>query len=407
MLVLTSPSNNQPFQRNQQNYAKVTFVGISNETLSIVATPIKSGKATLLDHIQPDSANNFKSTLTLQAGDYNIVVSNSKDIITLTLNVGDIFAIMGHSFTEANGFGYVQDERVICPDSFFSPMVDSTLYQNCGFVPMKSLSLETAKNYENADSVNFSKTRGIWGKLGDMLVERYNCPVCFYNGGFGGTTIEQWALSAENKSFQHSFADWSKRMPIVKFMNILKYIVPRTGLRGVISIHGDNDIAQKPSANQVADWYKTIIEVCRKESGFNNLHFVLSPSAYTSEFAQNVIDGTLKATQENKNVMLGAEIYKYPVEYRMSANDFHLSPTGDTKAAQDFASILGTESYLLNTIPVVVGEDEQVINVTSNIAPTIQNTLTFKYSKYVFAGLVFLAFTIAVWLIKAFSTSKP
>lgn len=405
MLVLTSPTNNQPFQRNQQNYAKVTFVGSSNETLSIVATPIKSGKSTVLDYVQPDSNNNFRGTLKLEAGDYNIVVSNQKDSISLKINVGEIFGIIGHSFSEGYGFGYVQDERVICPDSFLHPMVDISLYQNCGFVPMKSLSLETIKHYENVESVNYSKTRGVWGKLGDLLVQKYNCPVAFLHAGFGGTTIEQLALSAEFKSFDHSFADWTKRMPIIKFMNILKYIVPRTGLRGVLSIHGDNDKAN-PFADKIAGWYKTIFEVSRKESGFSNLHFTLGVSVSGLPETQGIIDGTIRATQENKNVILGPEIYKYPVEYRMSKDDLHLSPTGDTKAAQDFASILGTESYLLNTIPVVVAEDEQVINVTSNLAPTIQNTLTFKYSKYVFLGLVFLVFVIAAWLIKAFSTSK-
>lgn len=408
MLQITSPDNDHVFQRNLQNTAKVTFTGKADAVLSIIATPITKGVQVIEHNIKPDSFNNFSKTLTLTAGDYEVSISSTTEIQKINVHVGVVFVVMGHSFSEGNGSSFVTSDRVICPDSFLSPMTDTSLYQSTGFMKMKNVSLDTIKNYENVEQVNYSKSRGIWGRMADKLVELYDVPVCIVNCGFGGTTIEQWALSAQNQYFEHGFADYSKRMPIIKFLNALKYLIPRTGCQGVLCIHGDNDIAQKPTAQQIADWYKIIIDTSRNESGFKNLNFVLATSAYESPYSEPIIEGTRLAIQQNTNVLPGPAIYQYSTEFRLSANDFHLNTAGEAKAAQDFAKILGTGDYLLNAIPVTIEPKEdktEVINITSNATPTVQNTIKDNSKYFLYGGLALLS-VLLIWLVSLIPSRK-
>lgn len=409
MLQITSPLNFQVLQRNLQNTAKVTFTGKSDAELSIIATPIKSGAQVIEHNVKPDANNNFSKTLTLTGGDYEVSISSTTEIEKIWVGIGDIFVVMGHSFAEGNGSQFVNSDRVICTDSFLAPMTDTSLYQNTGFLKMKNVSIDTVKNYENTEQVNYSKTRGIWGRMADQLADIYNVPICIVNCAFGGTTIEQWALSAQNQYFSHSFADYSKRMPIIKFMNTLKYLIPRTGCKGVLCIHGDNDIAQHPTAQQIADWYKIIIDTARNESGYKNLNFVLATSAYDSPNSAQIIEGTRLAIQQNANVIAGPAIDQYSTEFRLSANDFHLNTAGEAKAAADFAKIVGTGEYLVNAIPVTIEpkEDEktEVINITSNATPTVQNTIKDNSKYFLYGGLALLS-VLLIWLVSLIPSRK-
>jgi hypothetical protein len=98
--------------------------------------------------------------------------------------------------------------------------------------------------------------------------------------GFGGSTLQQWELSAKNQPFVGTFVDSSRRIPIIKFLNVLKYIVPQTGIKAVLSIHGDNDVDLTNSADGIAQHYRVIIDTARKESGISNLQFILASICY-------------------------------------------------------------------------------------------------------------------------------
>lgn len=405
MLQITSPINEQIFQRSQQNTAKVTFTGKSDAVLSIIATPKTTGIQVIENNIKPDAFDNFSKTIVLTGGDYEVSISTSTEIQKINVNVGEIFVIIGHSFGEGIGYQYVTNDRVICPSSLLSPMTDKEPFEKAEFIKMKDLTFDKLQYSEGTDQKNYNKTRGIWGRMAQNLVEVYNVPVCVYNCCFGGTTIHQLALSAQNQPFQHGFADWTKRMPFVKFINCLKYLVSRTGCRGVLCIHGENDVAEQPTAQQIADWYKIIFDTTRSESGYSNLNFCLARSVLISK---NIQDGTTLAIASSQNVSSGPIVDQSPLEYRISATDFHPSTAGEAKIAQDFAKILGTGDYLLNAIPVTIEPKQnktEVINISSNITPTVQNTIKDNSKYFLYGGLALLS-VFLIWLVSLIPSRK-
>ncbi|PAC29232.1 SGNH/GDSL hydrolase family protein [Flectobacillus sp. BAB-3569] len=374
-MKLISPVNKQPFQRNVQDKATILVEGLiekGNKQVTLSAIPLKGGISKTLTTTVENA--NFSIPFTLTKGYYTLSVSNDSESLSVIVAIGDIFGIKGHSFTEGLGTKFCKDERVIIPASRFEDITDTTLYQKTGFISMTEFSASTATDYTSVeDHINFAINRGIWGRLGDLLVAQNDCPVAFYNAGFGGSTLEQWAKSARFESFEHSFVNSSKRMPIIKLLNTLKFLVPRTGIRGILSIHGDNDKFVTNDPNVIADEYKTIIETARSESNLPNLHFVLAPSVTDYQEHLGIIDGTIKAVVEGTNISIGPDIYLYDNSLRLE-DRLHLNEKGEQKAAEDFAKVLGS-TYLTKAQPFTINNS---LNEPTNLVVSSSSTLDEK-----------------------------
>lgn len=367
-MKITSPKNKQPFQRDFTNNATIALEGLienGNKSLKIIATPINGGVA--YEKTVTSKTNEFLTYIRLQKGLYELDISNNKENTSIIVAIGDIYTIIGHSFTAGWGSNYCKDERVIIPASCFKDMTNPDYYKNTEFISLKDFSESTATDYMNVkDDIEFWQKRGIWGKLGDLLAAKNNCPVAFINAGFGGSTLQQWELSAKNQPFAGTFVDSSRRMPIIKFLNTLKYIIPQTGIKGVLCIHGDNDVDLTNSADVIAQHYKTIFETARKESDISNLQFMIAPSVTNFENRKFIIDGTLQAIEQNQNVTKGPDIYKYGNEYRLE-DKIHLNQDGETKAAEDFAALLvqtTNEPFTLyNEVNMPAAKERSMLNM--------------------------------------------
>lgn len=351
-MKIISPKNKQPFQRDITDNATIALKGSienGNKTLKITAKPINGGVA--FEKKVTSTTTEFLTYIRLEKGFYDVSISNDRENASIVIAAGDIYTIIGHSFTVGWGANYCKDERVIIPASSFKDMTNPDYYTDTAFISLKDFSESTATDYLNVkDDIEFWQKRGIWGKLGDLLASKNNCPVAFINAGFGGSTLKQWELSALKQPFAHSFVDSSRRMPIIKLLNVLKYIIPQTGIKAVLSIHGDNDMALTNSADEIAQHYKTIIDTARLESNLPNLPFMLAPSATDVDNHKGIVDGTFMAIEQNQNVVKGPDIYKYGNEYRLE-DKLHLNLEGETKAAEDFAELLvhsANEPFSLN-----------------------------------------------------------
>ncbi|MDI9872724.1 MULTISPECIES: sialate O-acetylesterase [Flectobacillus] len=367
-MKIISPKNKQPFQRDNTDNATIALNGIienGNKTLKIIATPINGGVA--YEKKVTSTTNEFLTYIRLEKGLYEIKISNNKENASIIIAVGDIYTIIGHSFTVGWGANYCKDERVIIPASSFKDMTNQYYYTDTAFISLKDFSESTATDYLNIkDDIEFWQKRGIWGKLGDLLASKNNCPVAFINAGFGGSTLKQWELSALKQPFAHSFVDSSRRMPIIKLLNVLKYIIPQTGIKRILCIHGDNDMALTNSADEIAQHYKTIIDTARLESNLPNLPFMLATSATDVDNHKGIVDGTLMAIEQNQNVVKGPDIYKYGNEYRLE-DKLHLNLEGETKAAEDFAELLvhsTNEPFSLNRdIKMPIVKEKSLLNM--------------------------------------------
>lgn len=382
-MKIISPKNKQPFQRDTTDNATIALKGIienGNKTLKIIATPINGGVA--FEKKVTSQTNEFLTYIRLEKGLYEVKISNNKENASIIIAVGDIYTIIGHSFTGGWGSNYCTDERVIITASCFNKdMTNPDFYKNTGFISMKDFSEHTATEFQNVeDEIVFWQKRGIWGKLGDILAKKNDCPIAFINAGFGGSTLQQWELSAKNQPFAGTFVDSSRRMPIIKFLNVLKYIVPQTGIKAVLSIHGDNDVDLTNSADVIAQHYRVIIDTARKESGFSNLQFMLAPSVTNFENRKFIIDGTLLALEQNPNTLKGPDIYKYGNEYRLE-DKIHLNLEGETKAAEDFAELF-------------VHSTNEPFTVNRDIKMPIVKEMSFlnMFLLFILAPIIFIVF---------------
>lgn len=359
-MKIISPKNKQVFQRDNEGLAPVRVQIETTEQVNII---VKKGDEVVktLSNLQPQNGKVIGS-ISLSSGLYVVELQTQTDKKTIRFGVGEVFAIYGHSFTEGFNSEQSLDENIIIPDNLFSPMEQADLYQNTGYISLKDISKYTLKTYESQEQIDYAQKTGIWSWLGNILVKTYQCPIMFLNGGFGGSTLEQGYNVINKIPFGGGFVNYEKRMPIVKLENMLKYIVPETGIRSVICIHGDNDKSQKYPQSDVYKFWASNIANFR--SIVTNLNFVICPSITELEKqeSKDVLNATLQVIAEIEGVTKGSDIYKFDNNFR-KADQLHLSYLGEQRAAQEIASVVGTKEYLLNfkpTIPVYLPALEKV-----------------------------------------------
>lgn len=382
MIQILTPTNKQPFQRNNNNLATIEVTGKTDNTgiLKITANPNKGG--TFLQVETQIVQGTFAQKITLQAGYYYLETEANSEKKGVFCAIGEVFMIIGHSFTEDYGTIAADDERIIMPDSLFHPMWEKSPYQNSGFISMKDFSLSNVKTFEHEYQVLSTIKQGIWAKLGNELIKKFDVPVCFLNAGFGGSNLEHWYKAMYGIPFEHPFIQYSKGMPYSKAKNILNTIVPKTGIRAVICIHGDND-NNHPDKALIADYYQKIISKFRTDSGIPNLPFVLSLSATNLPAWQGLIDGALLALKTIPYTTQGAEIYKFDNALR-NDDKLHLNPLGETETARQLSEIIGTKEFLIKNPPFTVNNSNQ---------PTQKNTML----EYLKTAIIFLSVASAIY----------
>jgi hypothetical protein len=373
MLNIQYPKNKQVHQRDNNGIAKVPFQIQADTEVTIT---IKDLKGNIVKSVKKSPANNLvKGYLLLSSGMYNADIqtqTGSKQ--TVLFGVGVVLATFGHSFTGAFATSFADDDRIIMPDQLFYPMYDESLYKDTGYISMKDASKETLKNYENNEEVEITINEGIWGRFASKLVKRFDCPVMLLNAGFGGSNLQVAYNVMNGIPFEHPFINYSKGMPVIKLVNFLKFVVPRTGIQACIIIHGDND-KPTPDKNLIAKWYKDILEKFRII--VPNLNFVLCPSVTGWQEDPKffgIIEGTLQTIAEEKNVIKGADIYQYDDTYR-KPDRLHLSARGEERAAEELAEIIGTKAFLEKAPPTLA------IEQTSLEAQTTVKELSINTAK--------------------------
>ena len=273
-------------QRNANNEGAITIVGKSDkkfQSAKIKFNSSLSGVSTdwLALSIDPVT-NEFKGKFTLKAGGYypQIQLFNDSKVYTDTLltwnvKVGEVFAVIGHSLAEGQTPYTIEN---------FDPTWASVL------------------NYSSGNVNNF------WGRLAEKLKVKLNVPVRIYNTGIGGSTSEQWGLSAMGLPLQHPFFDWKGRYPFYLYEKRLVNEISKVGLRGILVIHGENDGLL--SENTIVESTKMYIQKTRDLLDAPQLTFSIAKSntGGTSEPIMKVKSAQKRILAEIKNTVVGADL---------------------------------------------------------------------------------------------------
>lgn len=297
-------------QRNSSNEGAITIVGKSDkkfQSAKIKFNSSLSGVSTDWLALSVDPATNeFKGKFTLKAGGYypQIQLFNDSKVYTDTLltwnvNVGEVFAVIGHSLAEGQTPYTIEN---------YDPTWASVL------------------NYSSGNVNNF------WGRLAEKLKVKLNIPVRIYNTGIGGSTSEQWGLSAMGLPFQHPFFDWKGRYPFYLYEKRLVNEISKTGLRGILVIHGENDGLL--SENTIVESTKMYIQKTRDLLDAPQLTFSIAKSntGGTAEPIMKVKSAQKRILSEIKNTVVGADLETLTGEkYRWDG--IHFNSAGLEQAA--------------------------------------------------------------------------
>ena len=248
------------FQRNNTNLGYVNVYGNVSQDCDrvegrLVARVSGQGVTTpwtVIDDKVDGQA--FSGKIQNQGGWYRLEVRGIKNETTLfsssveRVGIGEVFLIAGQS--NAQGYGTSPNARSASDDrvNAYLPGYHDThgtdQYRNLPQDYLSDLSFGKVEAGRGIGPTGY--TAYCYGELGDMLVNRLNVPVLFFNAAFSGSSTRNWIQSAQgirtfNEHPLFSTVELLDGAPYRAFKITLQSINTLTGFRSVLWHQGEYD----------------------------------------------------------------------------------------------------------------------------------------------------------------------
>lgn len=311
-ITISYPLERTVFQRDKNNFANVTISGNFTDVIDRIEVQfraIQGGHTSDWITIQQNPQGGyFQGSVNWSGGWYELEVRGFFEhnyigsAYLSRVGIGEVFIIAGQSNAQGlYGLGgvHTNDDRVNCVNEFNVVMSYGELSQ---------------PRFSHMDQNSTVGPRGqsswYWGKLGEMLCQRLNVPVLFYNAGWEGTTSTNWKESTTgNTKSPYVDAWYQDRMPYGNMMAIFTSYLPVTGVRGVLWHQGESDNRFIISTQTHFDNLRAVIDKSRQDSG-HNLSWVVARASYDQNrggTAQRIIDAQNQVVNNISNVFYGPE----------------------------------------------------------------------------------------------------
>ncbi|OZI08318.1 hypothetical protein BWI93_09960 [Siphonobacter sp. BAB-5385] len=402
-ISVSFPVTRTVIQRDNANQADLYITGKISQAVSAVQARLvprsgEGGTATNWQTIQNNPQNGvFSGALKGSGGRYDLEIRGVQGQTQVgsiakveKVGIGEVFLVVGHSNAQG-GDGYSPsipyeesnqvfrdqvntiDFRETSPNwnaywyqtasaDLLPPLAPSQLCEQCGMAP--------------------GAPRWFWGRLGEMLVQRLQVPVLFYNAAIGGTNIELTYKAAYNIPFQHGFINYNLRHPYINIRNTLKKYVPQSGIRAILSGHGVND--RSSVGKSFEDDYIKLIAKTREEVGEGRLAWLVAQDCWiggkcygrynpgdADNSSEHITRAQLNLVATVSDVYAGPDLNTIESDGRM--DNLHFNQNGQKRAAEGWVSAI-TEpqkniSFLTKSTPVMakapVSATPDPVNVTS------------------------------------------
>ncbi|WP_232325978.1 DUF11 domain-containing protein [Spirosoma montaniterrae] len=390
-------------QRDNSNQASVQVAGSYAQPLDavevrFVARVAGQGTTTNWRLLQANPVNGqFNGIVPVSGGWYQINVrglKNGQVVATDSLDrfgVGEVFAIVGHSNAQGsscfvNGVdqcptmaGATDDRVIAVPFNFPSPEIDQ--YFNTAN-PRFLAGLDFRKLQTGATISPFASVPWLWGRMGDLLVQRINVPVLFYNAGFGGTNMEYNYKAAYDIPFDHSFVRYPIRMPWANVRNLMGLYVPATGIRAMLLQHGENDRGN--STTDILTHHYGVIDKSRTEFNKPNLAWIVALSSFVGGPFENVRSAQSQViNRANYRTFQGPDLDNI-TSLAERPDGIHYSPSGQARAGELWANAI--TNSMLQSITPYLAQPQPLVSLTCASGNQLTLTQPGGYSEYIWTN---------------------
>uniref|UniRef100_UPI003594278D sialate O-acetylesterase n=1 Tax=Persicitalea sp. TaxID=3100273 RepID=UPI003594278D len=311
-IKITSPTDRAIYQRDITGQTTISISGTYSQPIDkfeVRAVAVIPGQgqntpwSTLQDKV---SGGVFQGTLRLQGGWYTIEVRGlqngevvGRDVVS-RMGVGEVFLISGQS----NAQGLFESPGPAANDD----RVNYIVYDNT----VNSLFDPPAPTFAHLESnVTIGprgKTAWCWGILGDLLVRKLNVPVLFINTAWEGTSVRNWAESAEGKIARSPYGfNYPAQMPYGNLLISTQHYVHQLGVRAILWMQGEADnYPANTSAQSYSYDMQFLINKLNSDTG-KRINWVISRTSRNvngtgqSTTNQNIINGQNAVLNTNFN----------------------------------------------------------------------------------------------------------
>lgn len=317
-IKITYPESRAIFQRENDNTSTIYLSGSLYQPTDSVQARVQveeTGQGLSSDWItiqRNGQGGIFQGALKAKGGWYRLEVQSfaggkviGSDVVR-KVGIGEVFIITGQSNAQGfQNYGAVgaTDDRVNC-----------VTYNNS---TANSLNDPPVPSFQQLSANSLIGPRGqsawCWGVLGDLLVKQYNVPVLFINTAWAGTTIKNWAESANGKITKNIFAmgtaneNFPAGMPYSNLVIALRYYCSLQGLRAVLWQQGETDnIPLNSTRKEYGDAMQFIVNKTRADTD-RYPAWVLARSSYNlGKVSQDIIQAQNDVINTyNNNVFAG------------------------------------------------------------------------------------------------------
>ncbi len=304
------PTSRIVFQRSNANAASFVVSGTYQKSIpdqieaSLVPLWAGQGNATGWQVVEKAPVGGvFSGTIKGDGGWYKLkvrVIRNGKAVDSTEVDrvgIGEVFLIAGQSNARGlqnYGAPTANDDRVNCFN-----------YLNASFEPNELP--EPSFSHLNSDSyiAPYGFSAWAWGALGDMLVNRLNVPVLFYNVALEGTTSRAWRESAFGSAWNpYTGGFYVNQLPYSQLRVVLRQFTSLTGMRAVLWHQGESDTQFNLSEPEIISNLQQVIGQSRNDAG-QNISWVVSKVSYNAYSSSSVINAQSTVIHTTPNVFEG------------------------------------------------------------------------------------------------------
>ncbi|GAB2562080.1 T9SS type A sorting domain-containing protein [Spirosoma aerophilum] len=365
-IQVSFPVSRAVFQRTTTNKATIRINGYFTLPVSRIDARVlaRNGQGTSSDWVtiqSNPSSGNYAGDLDVLGGWYNLEVRGMKGdqlvgtTVVERVGVGEVFIVAGQSNAQGmyDDMASASDDRVNTINYF-----DATESQT-------DPSPDVLNKFAHLDQGGRIAPRGLgswcWGRLGDLLAQRLNVPILFFNAGYEGTAMRNWRQSIETDHSESIYVPgtyYKDGQPYANLRVALQFYTHMLGVRAVLWHQGEAENFANTSLTSYVNDLQYVINRSRQDSG-KNIAWMVARVSYTGDgigSRPEIIAAQNQVIASGPNVFAGPETdgiqipRQRPPRTQATYDDVHFDINGLFEVANDWNARL-TDDFFTTAQP--------------------------------------------------------